>query len=280
MTPLSYPSRMSELRPHFPERDAYLDRLAQHYADGLLDDADFEARRDVVLQSTSHGDALRAFDGLPQPRYREGTRTGRPAGLGRRGLLIGGLAAAAVVGVGGIAALVFGARLGDPMMGGPMMEEVWPQPSMGGGDVETYAMDYGAIEETFFTLQERGLTLISEFTVEIGGVTGTAMSPRSPGELRAFSRRIDRPMVISEGSEAEVPPAVELEPWQSLVMMSIEQAPMDLGGYGHADRVELVFTDRGSPTALVTVLAIEDAHPLGTAQYDVDGNLIALEENP
>lgn len=37
---LGYPSAMSELRAHFPERDAYLDRLAQHYADGLLYDLD------------------------------------------------------------------------------------------------------------------------------------------------------------------------------------------------------------------------------------------------
>lgn len=67
--PLGYPSAMSELRAHFPERDAYLDRLAQHYADGLLDDAGFEARRDLLLQATTHGEMLRAFDGLPRPRY-------------------------------------------------------------------------------------------------------------------------------------------------------------------------------------------------------------------
>lgn len=97
---------MSELRSHFPQRDAYLDRLAQHYADGLLDDAGFEARRDLLLQATTHGEMLAAFDALPKPRYRDGggAPVRRRRGMGRRALLLGGVGALGAVGL----ATVFG----------------------------------------------------------------------------------------------------------------------------------------------------------------------------
>ncbi|MFD0865404.1 hypothetical protein ACFQ06_06205, partial [Tessaracoccus lubricantis] len=197
--------------------------------------------------------------------------------VGRRGLLIAGLGVAAVVAAGGIAAGVYGAR--TPMMSGPMTEEAWQEPVPVAPQPEP--IDVGALEETFFTLQERGLTLVGEFAVDITGVSGTAMSPSAPGQLREFSKKTARPLVVAEATPGEVPPTVDLEALHAAVLEGMSRAPMDLGGDGYADRMELVFTQLGTPTVKVTVLTNDPASAaeLGTAQYDMDGNLMALEEN-
>lgn len=270
---LGYPSPMSELRAHFPEREAYLDRLAQHYADGLLDDAGFEARRDLLLQATTPGEMLRAFDGLPRPRYRdEGTR-GR--GVARRGILIGGLAVAAAGAV-ALGLSTLGARPYAP----PAEEFYLNDPVETSGMEAFYAtVDYGVLDETFMTLRERGLSLVSEFTADTTGATGVAMSPRAPGDLRTFDKRIDRTVVVSEATPGEVPPSVEVDQLQELAFRTLDESMWVFGDEGMVDSMELVFTERGNPTIRVTMLSPIDGRVLGTAQYDLDGNVMALEEN-
>ncbi|MDO5676481.1 MAG: DUF1707 domain-containing protein [Propionibacteriaceae bacterium] len=271
---------MSELRASFPERDAYLDRLAQHYADGLLDDAGFELRRDLLLQATSHGEMLRAFDGLPKPRYRDGTKVRITEGrMGRRGLVFGG--AAAFVGV--VAAIAAGGALARPYQYVPPAETWAPDPMPTEATATPAAgvmpFDYGAIDEVFMTLQERGLTLITALTVDGSGVAGVAMSPRAQGELRTFSKQGQRPVIVSEAVDGELPPSVDLESLQMLMYQVPDQAMADLGfPEGFPDKVTLVFTERGTPTVLVQVLDPVGTG-LGSAQYDMDGNLMALEAN-
>ena len=58
---------MSELRPSFQERDRYLDLLSTAYADGRLDEAEFETRSNAVLAAVTHREAMAQFQGLPQP---------------------------------------------------------------------------------------------------------------------------------------------------------------------------------------------------------------------
>lgn len=263
---------MSELRAHFPERDAYLDRLAQHYADGLLDDAGFEARRDLLLRATTHGEMLRAFDGLPRPRYAGKSNEGGRS-LGRRGLIVGGavVAAAVVTVAGGVS--IFGARSYAPTAG-----EFYEVASMGPDSV-AMPVDYGVLEETFATLDERGLSLISQFEAHTTGASGVAMSPRAPGELRTFDKRLDRPVTVSEATPGEVPPSVELGQLQEMVFRALDESIWIFQEEGVADTIELVFTERGNPTMKVTVVSPFDGRVLGTAQHDLDGNLMALEEN-
>lgn len=262
---------MSELRPHLQEREAYLDRLAQHYGDGLLDDAGFNARRDLLLEATSHAQMLRAFDGMPQPRY----APRKSSGVGRRGLLIGTAAVGGIVGLGAATAWLFGA-------GGSAADE-FPQDDEWYGSYDEdvvegiNAVDFDLITVPLYALQERGFTLISEYTVGVEGAVGTAMSPRLPGELRAFQQRPARPLVIAEAAEGEVPPAVELEQLLDLLLHVLDQAPMDIDDAGVVNHLELVFTDRGNPTVVATM--VDDVGTIATAQYDVGFTLIALEEN-
>jgi len=77
---------MSDLRPSFEERDRYVDLLSTAYADGRLDEAEFETRTNAVLSAVSHREALAQFQGLPQPKV-----------VGRRGIMGFALAVAAVV---------------------------------------------------------------------------------------------------------------------------------------------------------------------------------------
>lgn len=259
---------MSELRAHFPERDAYLDRLAQHYADGLLDDAGFEARRDMLLRATTHGEMLGAFDGLPRPRYAGQDRGGR-RGMGRRGLIIGGAVAAGAVVLAGSGAVIMGLNREAPV-GEPIAAEAMAW------DGEQVLLDLPGMDETIVTLRERGLTLLSEFTVDMAGVRGVAMSPRAPGELRTFEKDTDRPLIVAEGVEAEVPNTVDIDQIHNMLWDLPNTAVIDLGGPGQAQSVSLIFTGRGNP-ALEVVVGEGDVRT-GTVTYDLDDNLIALEE--
>ncbi|AQP51720.1 DUF1707 SHOCT-like domain-containing protein [Tessaracoccus flavescens] len=55
-------------KPHTrSERDEYLDWLKVSYADGRIDDAEFQARSRGVLAAVTHRDALAQFEGLPRP---------------------------------------------------------------------------------------------------------------------------------------------------------------------------------------------------------------------
>lgn len=111
---------MSELRPSFEERDRYLDLLAAAYADGRIDDAEFQRRSDGVLAAVTHRDAIAQFDGLPRPNVLpapvymppiESVPVTRPPALfelapdaspgdRRAFLVLGGLGVAAVLGFG------------------------------------------------------------------------------------------------------------------------------------------------------------------------------------
>lgn len=59
---------MSEMRVSTAERDEYLSALADSYADGRLDDAEHERRRDAILSGVTHQDMLAQFRDLPAPQ--------------------------------------------------------------------------------------------------------------------------------------------------------------------------------------------------------------------
>lgn len=119
---------------------------------------------------------------------------------------------------------------------------------------------------------------MSAFRSASEGIDGVAMSPRAPGELRTVSGRPNRPVVVSEATPGEVPRSVELDQLLNALYGVPDQAVMDLRGDGYPASTELVFTERGTPTLVVRVLGW-DGNQHGSAQYDLDGNLMALEEN-
>jgi hypothetical protein len=58
------------------ERSQVADRLSRHYAEGRLDDAEFEARLDRAMRATTRADLLGLFADLPE----RGPDIGPPAG--------------------------------------------------------------------------------------------------------------------------------------------------------------------------------------------------------
>lgn len=114
---------MSDLRPSFEERDRYVDLLSTAYADGRLDEAEFETRTNAVLSAVSHREALAQFQGLPQPKV-----------VGRRGIMGFALAVTAVVllgvgvGVGGIVSTSSGPAATPTSGPTPAVEATQPTP--------------------------------------------------------------------------------------------------------------------------------------------------------
>jgi hypothetical protein len=66
------------LRVSDAERQAVTDRLAQHFADGRLDQAEFDARVEAAVNAKTRADLSNLFTDLPE--------TGAPAAMGPAGI--------------------------------------------------------------------------------------------------------------------------------------------------------------------------------------------------
>jgi Domain of unknown function (DUF1707) len=56
----------ANLRASDEERNAVADKLARHYAEGRLDEAEFKRRLDTAMSATTRGDLSGLFDDLPR----------------------------------------------------------------------------------------------------------------------------------------------------------------------------------------------------------------------
>lgn len=69
---------MSELRVGHAEREGASHRLADHYAEGRLDEEEYSERLDAIWSARTRGDLAVVFHDLPAP-----VRAPRPAGPAR-----------------------------------------------------------------------------------------------------------------------------------------------------------------------------------------------------
>jgi len=60
------PESDAVLRASDAERNEVADKLARHYSDGRLDEAEFKVRREQALAATTRGDLHGLFDDLPR----------------------------------------------------------------------------------------------------------------------------------------------------------------------------------------------------------------------
>ena len=68
------------LRVSDAERNAVTERLAAHYSDGRLDQAEFDERVSRAMAAKTRGDLEGLFDDLPDPEPTGASGTGGPAG--------------------------------------------------------------------------------------------------------------------------------------------------------------------------------------------------------
>jgi uncharacterized protein DUF1707 len=68
------------LRVSDAERNAVTERLAAHYSDGRLDQAEFDERVSQAMSAKTRGDLDGLFDDLPDPEPTGASGTGRQAG--------------------------------------------------------------------------------------------------------------------------------------------------------------------------------------------------------
>jgi len=80
------PSSDQHLRVSDAERQAVADRLAEHYADGRLDQAEFDERAGRAMSAKTWADLNGLFDDLPEPM---GSPGAAPAGAGAPGMAPG-----------------------------------------------------------------------------------------------------------------------------------------------------------------------------------------------
>src|SRR5215469_9302201 len=64
------------------ERNAVTERLAAHYSDGRLDQAEFDERVSRAMSAKTRGDLDGLFDDLPDPESAGASGIGQPAGPG------------------------------------------------------------------------------------------------------------------------------------------------------------------------------------------------------
>ena len=261
---------MSELRPSFQERDRYLDLLSTAYADGRLDEAEFETRSNAVLAAVTHREAMAQFQGLPQPNIApvqappsafrpvpQPPQAFQPQPIARRGVMAGAVGVAAVVGL-GLAGFVSMATVSEEVTG------EFPDPVFVPGE---------SLQQQFLNagqaLRDLGYDAVSELRVNPGQVTGMAWRVKSPGEGGAFDWYGDGTLQYSEAEGAPPPSTLLLEEAELLVLQAEDAGLANLPGA--LAQVELVWQD-GRATAVTTAF-----EPDGWVQVDQSGRIIAKE---
>ncbi|HSO68738.1 MAG TPA: DUF1707 domain-containing protein [Arachnia sp.] len=277
---------MSELRPSFQERDRYLDLLSTAYADGRLDESEFEARSNAVLAAVTHRDAMAQFQGLPQPnivpvaptypRPQQGPpqafqplpevyRGHSSGGVGRRVLLGVG---AAVVGLGVLGVISFsGVMMSDSGTG--VMDPMMPEPDWAGGALDLDPMFFEGWAETSALLRDHGLDSLAELRITTDEIGGVGSQARAPGEITTFSRLGMGPIEMSASASGEGLSLAELDMVDGMVQEALDAAGLNLSGA--VSEVLLVWTETGDPTVRVTAI---DGPESGSIQIDANGGTI------
>ena len=261
---------MSELRPSFQERDRYLDLLSTAYADGRLDEAEFQTRSDAVLAAVTHRDAMAQFQGLPQPNivpvqappaaFRpvvQPPRAFQPQPIARRGLMAGAVGVAAVVGL-GLAGFVSMTTVSDEVTG------EFPEPVFVPGE-SLHQQWLNAAQ----ALRDQGYDAVCGLRITPGQVTGLAVAVKTPGQGAAFDWYDDGTLEYSEVAGGLPPGSLLLEEAELLVLQAEDAGLANLPG--SVAQVELVWQD-GRPTARATAF-----EPDGWIQVDQSGRIIAKE---
>ena len=295
---------MSELRPSFGERDKYLNLLSVAYADGRLDDDEFDKRAQAVLAALTYDDALAQFEGLPTPDIvpvkplepapssalysidphpaRYVSPSSSSGGVGRRAVSIGMGVAMAAVGLVVVGGFISFSRAANQFPG-PFPVEV-PMATMGPVEWEAEptlsdpmtlpALSVDRLWEVQSRLVEEGLTSVVGLHLTEDLVEGSAMSPRAPREVAPFRQRVDGPVVVGETATGDAERTVDLDQLMIMMEAALNAVSFDLAGY--PTEATLVWTTKGNPA--VDVRFLGDQVSVSTARYDLDGRLIGLEQ--
>lgn len=271
---------MSELRPSFEERDRYLDLLATSYADGRIDDAEFQRRSDGVLAAVTHRDAIAQFDGLPRPNVlpapvympplQSAPVTPPPAifeptpdasPVDRRAFLIlGGLGVAAVMGFG----LLSSARIAgsDSWMNGDMAAEMIVEGPEVWRDWVRIMAEPAADSHGYF----------AALTVDGSGATAEVVGDPETGALPERMVLVPGSDIMWESMDEQHSPyrAPALE-----VADAFDVAMDEAAVHGEALTAELVWDRSGEPQIRVVV---DTVGLIEVFTFDKFGSLVSRED--
>ena len=249
---------MEELRPSFEERDRYLDALSSAYADGRLDDAEFDWRSRAVLSATTHREALSQFQGLPDPRAftTAPNQRSRPT-PSRRLLLVGGAAAL------GLASFAWIRVVHEPA-------------TPASGEAEVVSVGATALDSTRLwaaepVLQSANLTSIVSLKLTDENLSGAAAGAGT--EMTDFAVRSDGEVVLEATHDRGELPSVDLADF-------VAQFDVALGSgmsliQGDPVEAELTWTQQGRPALAITT---KEGDKTRIGVVDLDGSLISLAD--
>lgn len=285
---------MSELRPSFEERDRYLDLLSTAYADGRIDEVEFRRRSDGVLEAVTHSDAIAQFEGLPRPNVlpvpypppspsaqprppaafghlppppavRSGPSTSRRTALivGGGALLLGGLVAS------GVASMSPSPYVAPDPMESFMADPVWVDEVVA---VDPYEWSEW-VSRSADIARDLGLDGFSMVKLTTEGLVALVSAERAAGVATELTYYPDGSYSHETPLSHEVEHRVPLEQVEQGLGIAIQDASGHLAG--EVTQAELVFSASGQPQYLVTV---SDGSSTGSVTFDVDGNLVSVEE--
>ena len=293
---------MSELRPSFEERDKYLRQLSVAYADGRLDDDEFQRRSDGVLGAVTHRDAMAMFEGLPHPNVapmvpvnpprpqpspqppaaftrmpspqvtNRGPSTNRRSALGF-GVL--GVAAVAFMGIFGFSTM---RSMSNPFSAVPSdaateWVTVASEPTASeAASTESWLWADWTSQVVADAQDQARLDSFTSFTVSKDGIKALGTSDRMPGLVMDLGIKPGGPTSIGQAVQGETERYVAFHEFDNALRTVVDDANMQFGA--EPSQAELVFIN-GRPRVAVSVAV---GSLTGVATYDMNGTLVSKEE--
>lgn len=261
---------VTSLRPSFAERDSFRSALSQAYADGRIDDAEFE-RRSTLVESGDSADELReALADLPQPETEFPTTVTRAEALDRqrRGRTSTKVSRRSLFFIGaGILGAIGGFSDG---LGGDSEE---PAAESTQSQTTDYPTDATAIEGVVAAVKKKGYRDFQLMSFSSGDFTASARSPKNRNGLDSIQSYA--------GDEIEVQPSAHLGRNDTLFTLegidfdlipTMCRGALDKLGGKTVTRAEITTSGDGEPTISVYVEGDDYGVGSGSLEWTKDGS--------
>jgi hypothetical protein len=258
--------RVPSIRPSFAEREAFRTALSQAYADGRIDDVEFDHRSTLVETGISADELREALRDLPQPATEFPTTVTRAEALesqrlrgqrphvSRRGLflLCGGA-------LGAVAGLYDGWQHGPAASDSADDDSAWDYPH-----------DAEAIEQILGVIEDKGYREFTYLRFYSGGLVGGAKTPKGPAGIDGLEAFDDDLSVAPESHLSDDDELFRLDGIAFELIPAMSRSAIEKLG-GRAVNYAEVGIVSGEPTIRVAVDGDDYGVGAGSLEWSADG---------